>query len=384
MKYSLTLDSLVPFMKKLIWIFLAGFIFSCQVQESELPLDNNEDESFVFEFEDEDDSARKKTAGDLGPTVIPSGVKPCATTTYDLFAGKKNDVGSVTIANDDKHLYVTYFTTKSFNKLHLWFGHSLSDLPRNPAGIPIIGHFFLKADAKGKNQYTFKISFTDLEKRKIKCGNKLIFVAHAEVGRESAFGGPTQIPGSNRWAYYMTHTLSCCDGGGDDNHPDPGPGLQVAYAKANWVFVADGCNAVNPECLPGLGIANTRWGWAINVTGTIGAFYDIWASADGNDINNGTKIGRLTVEYTTWQINGLPTAIGSITYQLNDGWVIQSLNLYTGDLRPTSSNPEDYGKTVVFPGGASTYSHNINFINYDESNDGVWFIAQAIVRQINP
>ena len=361
---------------------MAGLIFSCQVQETEIEV-APEEEFFAEDFSDEG-SSRKRPEGDEGPTVIPDGVKPCAVTTYDLLAGRHNDVGSVTIANDNDYLYVTYYTTISLGKLHLWFGHSLSDLPKNPAGIPVIGHFFLKANANGKKQFTFKISFADLEKKKITCGNNLIFVAHAEVGRESAFGGTTQIPGSNRWAYYLKHTLSCCDDGGeDDDHPDPGPGLQVAYAKGNWVFVADGCNAVNPECLPGLGIANTRWGWAINVNRTIGAFYDIWASADGNDIDNGLKIGRLTLEYTTWQINGVPTAIGSIILQLNDGWVMQSLNLYTGDLAPQSSTPEDYGKTVSFPNGSFSYSHSINFVNYDEANDGVWFIAHAIVRPVN-
>lgn len=367
-------------MKKLIWMLvLAGSLFSCQLQEAELPVNEEVLAQQLMQAE-----AERNRNGNNGPEVIPSGVEACAKASYDLFAGRHDDVGSVTLANDAENLYITYFTTKSFGKLHLWYGKSLAELPVNPAGNPVIGHFPLKANAPGKKQYTFTIPLSKLEEKGILCDQDLVVVAHAEVGRESAFGGTTQIPGCKRWAYYMTYTLGCCDDEEEnDDNPIPGEGREVAFAKGNWVFVDDGCSAVNPECLSGLGIANVRWGWAINVTGPIGRSYDIWASATGNDTSVGKKIGRLEVETTTWNINGVPTGIGSLTVILNDGWVMESLNIYAGDLAPASADPSTYGHTYTFPAGTYVHTHTINFVNNDVAGDGVWFIANAIVRPSN-
>jgi hypothetical protein len=181
----------------------------------------------------------------------------------------------------------------------------------------------------------------------------------------------------------MTYTLGCCEDEENDDNPIPADGREVAFAKGNWVFVDDGCSDVNPECLPGLGIANVRWGWAINVTGPIGRSYDIWASASGNDTAVGKKIGRLEVETTTWDINGVPTGIGSLNIILDDGWVMESLNIYAGDLAPASADPATYGHTYTFPSGTYVHTHSINFVNNDVAGDGVWFIANAIVRPSN-
>ncbi len=362
-------------MKKILfWLLFPALVMSCQVQDAEESIVADEED--LWEKYDPSSAARHKTPkGNNGPLTLPPGVTPCTdAAVYDLFSGRHNDVGSVTISNDDKNLYVTYFTDKNFQKLHLWIGTDLKGIPRNPGGNPIIGHFFYKANANNASTYTFSISLTELAKMKMDCGRNILLVAHAEVNGESAFGGDFPIPCFNRWAFFMKYKIVCCS----PSEP-PVSDDETAFAKGNWVFVQGGCNDFNPECLPGLNISN-RWGWAINVDEPIEFSFDIYAGAAKNNVANGTKVGRLAVEYATVMINGNPTAIGTLTYLIDNRWTMKELHIYAADNRPTTAAPGQYGHTVKFPAGATYYQYTINFADPDVVNDGVWFIAHAVVK----
>jgi len=360
--------------KLLLWLLFPALLVSCQVQDAE-ELSANDEEDLWEAYNPSSAARHSAPKGDNGPLTLPPGVKPCTDpAVYDLFAGKDKDVGSVTISNDDKNLYVTYFTDKSLQKLHLWIGTDLKDIPRNPGGNPVIGHFFYKANANNASTYTFTIPLADLAKKKIDCERNILLVAHAEVNGESAFGGDFPVPCFNRWAFFMKYKIVCC------SPPEPPVSdAETAFAKGNWVFVQGGCNEFNPECLPGLNISN-RWGWAINVDEPIEFAFDIYAGAANNDITKGNKVGRLAIEYATVMINGEPTAIGTITYLIDTGWTMRELHLYAADNKPTTAAPGQYGHTVKFPGGSTYYQYTINFADPDVANDGVWFIAHAVVN----
>jgi hypothetical protein len=356
--------------KTLAWIALLVLIAACQVQEIEIPVEEGADQETI----DDLNARKKQPEGDNGPITLPNGIEPCGDpAVYDLFAGQHHDVGSITISNDFENLYVTYFTTESFQKLHLWIGNDFREMPTNNGGNPVIGHFFYRANANNADTYTFKIPLTELAKRNIVCDKSILVVAHAEVNGETAFGGNFQIPCSKRWAFFMEYTIVCCE-------DEPGGNSETAFAKGNWVFVNGGCNDFNPECLPGLGISSTRWGWAYNLTGLTAESYNLYASAAKNDVNKGKIVGRVEIEYTTWIIEGVPTAVGSIIYFVEDDWVLEEVHVYAGDNRPTSAAPGQYGHSAEFPTGASVYVYNINFPNPDVQNDGVWFIAHAVVK----
>ncbi|QOI96877.1 MAG: hypothetical protein HRU69_04935 [Flammeovirgaceae bacterium] len=360
--------------KKLIWLLFPALVLSCQVQDAEELAAAGEEED-LWEAYDPSSAARySKPKGDNGPLTLPPDVKPCtAPAVYDLFARDK-DLGSVTISNDDKNLYVTYFTTKSLQKLFLWVGADLKDMPRTQSGNPVLVNFFYKAHANNASTYTFTISLDELAKRKLDCNKNLLFVAYAEVDGEHAFGGDFPIPCFNRWAFIMKYKIICCSA------PEPPVSDdETAFAKGNWVFVQGGCNEFNPECLPGLNISN-RWGWAINADEPLEFSFDIYAGAAKNDITKGTKVGRLAVEYATVVINGNPTAIGTITYIIDTGWTMKELHIYAADNRPTTAAPGQYGHTVKFPSGSTYYQYTINFADPDVVNDGVWFIAHAVVN----
>lgn len=360
--------------KLLVWLLFPALVLSCQVQDAEEVLTADEEE--LWEAYDPSSAARHGTpVGDNGPLTLPPGVIPCTDpAVYDLFAIRDKDVGSVTISNDDQNLYVTYFTTKSLQKLFLWIGRDLKDMPRTQTGNPVLANFLYKANANNASTYTFKIPLADLAKKQLDCGKNLLLVAYAEVDGQPAFGGDFPIPCFNRWAFIMKYKIVCCSA------PEPPVSdEETAFAKGNWVFVQGGCNDFNPECLPGLNISN-RWGWAINVDEPIEYAFDMYAGAAKNDITKGTKVGRLAVEYATVMINGAPTAIGTITYLINNGWTMKELHIYAADNRPTTAAPGQYGHTVKFPGGSTFYQYTINFADPDVANDGVWFIAHAVVN----
>lgn len=362
--------------KALLFAGVMLFLASCQ-QSEEIVFQPYESQSDDL-WEPYVPGARfKAPRGDGGPQVLPPDVVPCAKpAVYDLIAGRHNDVGSVTISNDAVNLYVTYFTTENLQKLHLWLGNDLKDIPRNPGGNPIIGLFFYKAHAKNATTFTFTIPLNELAKRKIDCGRNIVVVAHAEINRESAFGGNEPILCFKRWAYFMKYQIVCCE-------PPVADGSETAFAKGNWVFVQGGCNDFNPECLPGLSISNSQWGWAFNFEEPVEFAFDIYAGAARNDITKGKKVGRLVVEYITLPNNsGVPIAQGTLTYVMDVGWTMKEVHVYGGDNPPASAAPGQYGYKATFPTGETVHTYTINFINRDENRDGTWFIAHATVKPV--
>ena len=301
--------------------------------------------------------------------TLPASAEVCGTTVWDLTAGQTNKVGTVTVSNDQTNLYVTYTLNDplaTFGNLHLWVGNDLLNLPKTGTGNPIPGQFPFSHDATGLNTYTFTIPFSSINISDItgSCGNALYIVAHAEVGSETAFGGPTPGNTGNRWWFSGAYTL-CCPG-----PIDPVSCLtQTAYAKGGWVWTTD--KKSNPENLPSLNLTKNRWGWAINLTSPGTTTYDIFAGAGLNKTSNGAKVGTLTV---TWD-----GTMATVLYSMLPGNYLEEVHIYAGDNSPTTIAPGQYGypTTGYDVNDLTSFSYQVPL--FDANGGGVWIVAHSLV-----
>ena len=303
----------------------------------------------------------------------------CGETTWDLWAGQTNDVGSVTVSNDQDNVYVTYQLddlTASFGNLHLWVGTDLANMPASPGnGAPVPGQFChvaggACADATGLISYTFAIPFSEIGilDADTGCDESLYVVPHAEVtydsdgdgtpdGGDTAFGGDRPGDGP-RWWFYGVYTICC-----DPDTPDFNL-CETAFAKGGWVWTTH--KKSNPEGLPSLNLTRNRWGWAINLTEPGLAEYDVWAGAGLNKTGNGTLVGTLTVD---WDGSAV-----TVSYTIDVDYLTE-VHIYAGDTPPSTTAPGQFGFTAE-PGG-NFFSTTLPLIDAD--GDGVWLIAHAVV-----
>jgi hypothetical protein len=303
--------------------------------------------------------------------------QPCGTTTWDLTAGQHNKVGTVVVSNDMNNIYITFMldptlTTSTLGMLHVWVGNNLLNLPVNGQGIPVPGQFCQAAggachDATGLTTYTFTIPFGSLNivDATAGCGSSLYVFAHAEVGSETAWGGPigVNIETPGRWYFYGQYTI-CCDFG-----QPPTLCNQTAFAKGGWVWTTD--RKSNPENLPSLNLIKNRWGWAINLAGPGTTTYDIWAGAGLNKTASGTLVGTLTVNWDG--------STAAVTYTMFSGFLIQEVHLYAQDGAPTTTAPGQFGYLDSFdPTGIVTYTFTVPLADTNGTG-GVWLIAHAVV-----
>lgn len=355
------------------------------------------------------------TAALLGVGGAPfASAEVCGTNTWTLWAGQTNDVGIVTVENDQDNLYVTYTLTldnlpddglgnigdgqidAEFGTLHLWVGEDLADLPRTPAppngpnagepGAPIQGQFPYKSgeglpSATGETTYTFTIPLASIiigyDPEGACPSLPLYVVAHAEVnyrdesgfltgGGDTAYGGDHEVnvnePG--RWWYYGQYTV-CCDGGN--------PQLcyaETAFGKGNHVFTTH--RKSNPEGLPSLNLTKNRWGWADYLTEQH-MTYDIWAGAGLNKTANGDWVGTLTVEWDGSQ--------ATFTYDLtSSSMYLEEVHIYAGDMAPATIAPGQYGYPTegYDVGGVVTFTYTVPVADVD-GDGGIWLIAHAAV-----
>ncbi len=321
--------------------------------------------------------------GLLALTIIGIGsasAAVCGTTTWKLTAGQTIVVGSVTVANDQDFIYVTYELTypdATFGNLHLWIGTDIANVPAGGGGNPAPGQFPYHHDATGQTKYTFVIPWSDTSLPDIPklCGAQLVIVAHAEVKNvngksETAFGGDTKGNiDKGRWYFYGTYTVCC------DEEPPVYGSCETAFAKPDreeaWVFTTD--SKSNPEGLPTLKLTKNRWGWAAKIgSSPKQETYDLWAGAGLNNTSKGTFVGILTVDWNK--------PVVQVTYSLIKGFVLRELHVYADDAKPSTIAPGQYGTTEYFmpPVKERTVTLSVE----DAANDGFWLIAHAVVCEV--
>ncbi len=240
------------------------------------------------------DKEKVATTAGLDTKVIATS-RSCTPTTWNLIAGQNIDAGSVSVTNTATNLIVTYtldYPGACFNKLHLWAGTNLANVPHNSQGIPVPGKFPYKADATGLTTYTFTIPLGVTLPQG--CGTTIYVVAHSEIdmdcnsltlNNQTGFGGDHNGSG-NRWWLYGAYTV-CCD---FDNPPCPG---ETAWG-GNSEGSKDGCN--NP--------GNGAWWYYFDTQGP--ACQNIYV---GQQLMNGGSICY---------------ANGQLTITLGGGWTLQN------------------------------------------------------------
>jgi len=318
----------------------------------------------------------------LSPATV---LAVCGSTTWQLTAGQTINVGTVTVSNDDTNVYVQYtlntesYPDATFGTLHVWLGNDLENVPATPDGTPIPGQFDKSEggasfDASGLTAYTFTIPFGDIGivDTDEACGTELFVLTHAEVDldstdgsdeHETAWGGPEEGTGP-RWFFYGVYTICC------DTTPPVICLDETAFAKGNYVFTTN--KRSNPEELESLKLTKNRWGWAINLLDPGITQYDIYAGAGLNKVENGTKVGTLTIHYT-----GLSA---TITYTLLSGYTLQEVHVYAGDTPPTTVAPGQYGlPSEGYDANGAVTMTLFDVPLADTDGDGVWIIAHAVV-----
>jgi hypothetical protein len=296
----------------------------------------------------------------------------CGTTIWNLYAGQTQDVGSLTVSNDETNIYVTYTLDAPdtyFGTLHLWVGNDLLNLPKTPNGTPIPGQFPYQYTPPNTTttSYTFIIPLNDLAIQDITraCPLTLNVVAHAEVKgavNETAFGGdqPVNVLSPGRWWYYALYNLCCTV------PPPPVLGCETAFAKGGYVFVTEARS--NPQSLPSLRLAKNRCGWAIRLNAPGSYAYDIWAGAGLNNLANGTKVGRLLLDWDG--------SVVHVTYVLSTGNATKELHIYASASPPTTVAPGQYGFTRYFDPATSSFEADLSLV--DDFN-GVWLVVHSVV-----
>jgi len=170
-----------------------------------------------------------------------------------------------------------------------------------------------------------------------------VVIAYAELhnaANEKAyvFGKST----SKKDGYYLTYCVQQCE------NPPLG-GCETAYAFGGSVA----------NCFLNIpGVQSNNWGWSNGSIGAGSYSWPMYAGAGLCNIENGTHVGTLTVNYTP------PTA--TVTYTVFDGYALNETHLYVGNL----ILPRKGNKYTTAPGqfpykhgnlnGATTDTYNIS------------------------
>ena len=159
----------------------------------------------------------------------------------------------------------------------------------------------------------------------------------------STWGWLTDLDtGERLWLIDFNFKIECPE--------DPGfSGCETAYAKGN--------TADDHACFSEGGFNN--WGWNIGPISEGSYTYDVYAAAGQCNINNGTLVGIVTIDYNDGN--------ASATYDLEEGYEIQEEHFYAGSTPyPVKNN----GNYTVAPG---------QYYVEDPLSGDIYVIAHAVV-----
>ncbi|HEC44113.1 MAG TPA: hypothetical protein ENI20_14920 [Bacteroides sp.] len=145
---------------------------------------------------------------------------------YELIAGKNENVGTVTVDNDQVNLYVTYETEGEWliGEIHIYVGDSTA-VPSNKKNTPVPGHFpYVIDEDLSVSSYTYVIPLTE-ELVTLEC---FAVIAHAVVFKEEMIEGEmietdeetawgcggkdfTTAFGTTRWGCFGEYCLVECE-----------------------------------------------------------------------------------------------------------------------------------------------------------------------------
>jgi hypothetical protein len=278
------------------------------------------------------------------------------TLVVDLIAGQTMDAGDLVLSFDDTYLYVTFSTQNSWllDELHLWVGHSLSEMPKTNTGNPKIGLFPYKVNLDNEEYYQFMIPLSDYFEGDEYCGSSLFVAAHASVvkyengilvGSETAWGEGTRITNKGSWGMYFSFTFNCIE-------VEPEEECETAFGYGSQTFI-------DAE------IGN-RWGWIITLDSDGNYNVPLYAGAGQNDITKGTHVGNLELNLVGQTLTA--------RYVMFNGYTMSETHLYASSVFPSVTSPGQYGNLHSLAGVSSD-----EFVIQLSNSRPVYVIAHAVV-----
>lgn len=292
-----------------------------------------------------------------------------------LYAGQSINVGSVLFDdvdtdNDgsDDALQITYSLTGGWElvEIHYWMGETLSEMPANKNGSPKIGQFPYSYDnLNGATSYSFLVPFSSIN---YTCSSEGVYfiTSHASVRlstgsgtyqTETAWGDGQRLLQKGNWSMYFTIDIDCDNNNGGNNTLN----TETAFAY----------NSTSATCFSAYDFS--RWGWT-NGSFSYGSYsFDIYAGAGQCDLTKGTKVGTLSLNYSS---NGSAT----VTYTMTSPYKLEEVHLYVGnDVLPSNNSeytvaPGQYPNIDGNLSSATTYTFNVTGLS-----GSVYLVAHATV-----
>lgn len=279
-----------------------------------------------------------------------------------LWAGQTIDAGTVTVANDENYLYVTFTTANGWllSETHLHVAASLEGIPQTNKGNPKIGNFAYQTTHNPyATEFTYTIAKADLPLDEN--NSTLVIAAHAAVvmvdgdgnviASETGWGDGEPFVERGSWAMYFQYTWQDCNGGGGDEY-----GTETAFA-----YGGDYATCFLTLDLNGDGTFDfNRWGWTNGPLAEGSYVFDIYAGAGQCDLDKGTFVGTLTIEYYagTAEVTYLMTETDAYTGM---AYTMIETHLYAGsDILPTNN-----GAYTVAPGQYPTIHGDLEYVTSD-------------------
>lgn len=272
--------------------------------------------------------------------------------TFTLYAGQHIVAGTVSVEVNGDNLDVTYNTTDGWElvEVHMWTGRNLSDMPQTRKGNPIPGKFpHSSGDIAGETSFAISVPMETLQFACPSEDQVFKMAAHAALRKENGMGGyetqtgwseGTNITDKGSWATYSSYTLTCsCNqvGGPSDN-------CETAFA---WSAMdQDSMDNEGPSvCFITIDADGNnrsdfnRWGWSNGPLLEGIHSFQLWAAAGQCDLNKGTMVGSVTVNYDG--VNAV------VSYQTNPPYTLSETHAYVGnEILPKNKQ----GEFTVAPG----------------------------------
>ena len=297
-------------------------------------------------------------------TMAPASAETCGTSKdVILFAGQTIDAGTVTVANDDANLYVTFTAENGWllSETHLHVADSLAGIPTNKKGNPKIGNFaYQRSYDPLATIDTYTIPKANLS---LDANNSVTIAAHAVVMQidddgvivesETGWADGERFVDRGSWATYFQYIWQPCDdtggSGGEDTETAFAFGGDYATCFINADFDGDSADD-----------GFNRWGWSNGTLSADSYNFDIYAGAGQCDLGKGTYVGYLQIDYdgstatVTFHMTEVDADTG-VAYNLVE------THLYIGS-EPLPRNGDDY---TVAPGQYPTIHGDLENVASD-------------------
>lgn len=166
-----------------------------------------------------------------------------------------------------------------------------------------------------------------------------------EMHDETAWADGERFTERGNWAMFFSYVIT-----GHDDDEDPDYGSETAWAVGEQTFIE-------------LSLSN-QWGFIIGPIDEGQYAYDLYAAAGQNNLDNGTHVGMLIIDYDEGTL--------TVTYDLFDGFMLNEIHFYAGKDLPGS----------VAPGQLSYTAEAIDDQSYTltlDMNGSLYIAAHAVV-----